>query len=108
MRYQPKHAPKSQDTSRGAEVWKLRRQGPSKAGCISDKWEGEKRMQCIQEGGRMGESQTKIEEKKLGFDVDVNKWSHEKERMVKLKLKRRISLFIKIGANGFINKSVIT
>ena len=55
----------------------------------------------------MGGSQTKIEEKKLTFDVDVNKWSYEKERMVKFKLKRRISLFIKIGATGFINKSVI-
>ena len=55
----------------------------------------------------MGESQTKIEEKKLAFDVDVNKWSHEKERMVKFKLKRRIALFIKIGATDFINESVI-
>ena len=64
-------------------------------------------MQCVQKDGQVGESQTKIEEKKLGFDVDVNRWSHEKERMVKIKLKRRISLFMKIGANGFINKSVM-
>ena len=55
----------------------------------------------------MGESETKIEEKKLGFDADVSKWSHEKERTDKLKLKRRISLFIKNGATGFISKTVI-
>lgn len=49
----------------------------------------------------MGESQTKIKEKKLGFDVDVSKRSHEKQRMDKLKLKRRISLFIKTNSNCF-------
>ena len=70
MRYQQKHAPKSQDASRGVEV---ETPGPVKSGLHFRRWEAEKRTQCVQEGGRMGESQTKIEQKKkLGFDVDMS------------------------------------